>query len=181
MNCQKPSTKEQPKRNENGEFVCEHCSYRTPKKSHLKRHVECVHDKTFQISKPFEYLPTDDVIVPNRNEIGMFQCQHCEYSAKQRSHLRRHLSSIHRAVFRNENGEIMYVDRRTWQERRGVTSLNRKRQIPFHQNSPSILPSHHQNHNMNQLPMVMDCPITEIESVESAKEPKLDNDFNISL
>ena len=128
-----------------------------------------MHDKTFLTSKPFEYLPTDDVIVPNRNEFGMFQCQHCEYSAKQRSHLRRHLSSIHRAVFRNENGEIMYVDRRTWQERRGMTSLNRKRQI--------LPPAHHQNH-MNQL---MDCPITEIEEVKSAKEPKTVNDFNISL
>lgn len=157
-----------------------------------------MHDKTFQISKPFEYLPTDEVIVPNRNEIGMFQCQHCEYSAKQRSHLRRHLSSIHRAVFRNENGEIMYVDRRTWQERRGMTSLNRKRAIesglagqsPMTPNPISSLTNALSNplsNNMGHMGSMMtnmtqNDPVTEIEEINPAKEPKIDiNDFNISL
>ena len=89
----------------------------------------------------------------------------------------------------------MYVDRRTWQERRGMTSLNRKRAIesglagqsPMTPNPISSLTNALSNplsNNMGHMGSMMthNSPVTEIEEINPAKEPKIDiNDFNISL
>lgn len=79
----------------------------------------------------------------------------------------------------------MYVDRRTWQERRGMTSLNRKRAIesgPMTPNPISSLTNALSNPLSNHMGSMMTSPVTEIEEINPAKEPKIDiNDFNISL
>ena len=83
-------------------FRCGHCGYFTTQNSHLRRHVRLVHkgvekkvDNTTVDKKPSN--PTTKG-AENKATTRQFQCGLCGYSTSQYSHLRSHVSLVHKEL-----------------------------------------------------------------------------------
>ena len=82
---------------------CDICSYRTMLQLQLKNHVRLKHDYRYMCSQcGKKYLYSKSFNNHKRNLCGSelyFERNHCSYSTNNKSHLRRHIRSLHSEIF----------------------------------------------------------------------------------
>ena len=100
-------------------YQCDICSYATPKKFRLQRHVESVHDKLRNFAcEHCDYRASEKSalklhIKSLHDKIRDFACEHCEFKAAQKSHLKLHVKGVHDNV---KDYACEYCDYRTLQQ-----------------------------------------------------------------
>ena len=88
--------------NDDGKFSCQDCDYKTNQSSHLKQHVEGIHEGVCYKCEQCDYKGTtrSDLKrhVENRHNGIFYSCDQCSHKARTKSNLKVHVQYKHDGI-----------------------------------------------------------------------------------